>query len=82
METVAALLDGATPLHCAALRGNPAQVGEVMWGGYGHSGQGWAKRRFSIALCLERAEPGLSRGSWMGYCVGRLRGVQVQLTCF
>lgn len=52
METVAALLDGATPLHCAALRGNPAQVGEVMWGGYGHSGQGWAKRRFSIALCL------------------------------
>lgn len=25
-ETVAAVLDGATPLHCAALRGNPAQV--------------------------------------------------------
>ena len=25
-ETVAALLDGATPLHCAAIRGNPAQV--------------------------------------------------------
>jgi hypothetical protein len=26
LETVAALLDGATPLHCAALRGNPSQV--------------------------------------------------------
>lgn len=35
-----------------------------------------------VWLCEERAEPGLSRGSWMGYCVGRLRGVQVQLTCF
>ena len=26
MELVASLLDGATPLHCAALRGNAAQV--------------------------------------------------------
>lgn len=25
-EAVASVLDGATPLHCAALRGNPAQV--------------------------------------------------------
>ncbi len=31
LETVAALLDGATPLHCAALRGNPSLVG-------GHAG--------------------------------------------
>jgi hypothetical protein len=27
LEHVVALLDGATPLHCACLRGNPAQVG-------------------------------------------------------
>ncbi len=26
LETFAAVLDGITPLHCAALRGNPAQV--------------------------------------------------------
>ena len=26
LETVAAVLDGVTPLHCAALRGNPSQV--------------------------------------------------------
>ena len=26
VDAVAALLDGATPLHCAALRGNPSQV--------------------------------------------------------
>lgn len=30
LETVAALLDGATPLHCAALRGNPAQVEHLL----------------------------------------------------
>lgn len=30
LETVAALLDGATPLHCAALRANPAQVEHLL----------------------------------------------------
>lgn len=29
-EAVAALLDGATPLHCAAIRGNPAQVDHLL----------------------------------------------------
>jgi hypothetical protein len=29
-DAVAALLDGATPLHCAALRGNPAQVDHLL----------------------------------------------------
>ena len=29
-ETVASLLDGATPLHCAAIRGNPAQVDHLL----------------------------------------------------
>ena len=29
-EVVAALLDGATPLHCAAIRGNPAQVDHLL----------------------------------------------------
>ena len=33
LETVAALLDGATPLHCAALRGNPAQVDHLLYCG-------------------------------------------------
>ena len=32
-ETVAAVLDGATPLHCAALRGNPAQVDHLLYCG-------------------------------------------------
>jgi hypothetical protein len=32
-DTVAALLDGATPLHCAALRGNPAQVDHLLYCG-------------------------------------------------
>ncbi|KAL6760662.1 hypothetical protein V8C86DRAFT_1058572 [Haematococcus lacustris] len=30
LETVAALLDGATPLHCAAIRGNPAQLEHLL----------------------------------------------------
>jgi hypothetical protein len=30
LDLVAALLDGATPLHCAALRGNPAQVEHLL----------------------------------------------------
>lgn len=30
LETVGALLEGATPLHCAALRGNPAQVDHLL----------------------------------------------------
>ena len=29
-DTVAALLDGATALHCAAIRGNPAQVDHLL----------------------------------------------------
>lgn len=33
LESVAALLDGATPLHCAALRGNPAQVDHLLYCG-------------------------------------------------
>eukprot|EP00775_Hariotina_reticulata_P008350 gene8350-8535_t len=33
LELVAALLDGATPLHCAALRGNPAQVDHLLYCG-------------------------------------------------
>jgi hypothetical protein len=33
LDTVAALLDGATPLHCAALRGNPAQVDHLLYCG-------------------------------------------------
>ena len=33
MEIVAALLDGATALHCAALRGNPAQVEHLLFCG-------------------------------------------------
>ncbi|KAF8072774.1 MAP1D [Scenedesmus sp. PABB004] len=33
LDTVAALLDGATPLHCAALRGNPAQVDLLLFSG-------------------------------------------------
>lgn len=33
LETAAALLDGATPLHCAALRGNPAQVDHLLFCG-------------------------------------------------
>lgn len=32
-ESVAALLDGATPLHCAALRANPAQVTHLLAAG-------------------------------------------------
>lgn len=32
-ETVAAVLDGATPLHCSALRGNPAQVDHLLYCG-------------------------------------------------
>ena len=31
VELVAALLDQATPLHCAALRGNPGQVDYLMY---------------------------------------------------
>ncbi|GMH42583.1 hypothetical protein BSKO_10502 [Bryopsis sp. KO-2023] len=30
LESVAALLDGATPLHCASIRGNPAQVNHLL----------------------------------------------------
>lgn len=30
LETVAAVLDGVTPLHCAAIRGNPAQVKHLL----------------------------------------------------
>eukprot|EP00878_Enallax_costatus_P014166 GHUV01014815.1.p1 GENE.GHUV01014815.1~~GHUV01014815.1.p1 ORF type:complete len:1261 (+),score=458.53 GHUV01014815.1:316-4098(+) len=30
LDTVAALLDGATPLHCAAIRGNPAGVHHLL----------------------------------------------------
>ncbi len=30
LQSAAALLDGATPLHCAALRGNPAQVQQLL----------------------------------------------------
>ncbi len=33
LEAVAAVLDGATPLHCAALRGNPAQVDHLLFCG-------------------------------------------------
>lgn len=33
VESVAALLDGATPLHCAAIRGNPAQVDHLLYCG-------------------------------------------------
>lgn len=33
LETVTALLDGAVPLHCAALRGNPAQVDHLLYCG-------------------------------------------------
>eukprot|EP00798_Chlamydomonas_sp_ICE-L_P023153 gene23153-30358_t len=36
-ETVTALLDGATPLHCAALQGNPAQVDHLLHCGADHS---------------------------------------------
>eukprot|EP00884_Botryococcus_braunii_P020575 jgi/Botrbrau1/7200/Bobra.0300s0026.1 len=32
-DAVAALLDGATPLHCAAIRGNPAQVDHLLYCG-------------------------------------------------
>ena len=39
VDAVAALLDGATPLHCAALRGNPSQV-EGVWAGGGGGGPG------------------------------------------
>ena len=30
-SAVAALLDGATPLHAAALRGNPAQIDHLLF---------------------------------------------------
>lgn len=33
LDTAAALLDGATPVHCAALRGNPAQVDHLLYCG-------------------------------------------------
>ena len=33
LDTVAALLDGAGPLHCAAIRGNPAQVDHLLFSG-------------------------------------------------
>jgi Sec-independent protein translocase protein TatA len=33
LAVVEALLDGATPLHCAALRGNPAQVDHLLYCG-------------------------------------------------
>ena len=33
LEAAAALLDGATPLHCAAIRGNPAQVDHLLYCG-------------------------------------------------
>jgi len=33
MSVAEALLDGATPLHCAALRGNPAQVDHLLYCG-------------------------------------------------
>lgn len=33
MAVAEALLDGATPLHCAALRGNPAQVDHLLYCG-------------------------------------------------
>lgn len=33
LESVAALLDGATPLHCAAIRGNPAQINHLLQNG-------------------------------------------------
>eukprot|EP00879_Flechtneria_rotunda_P010445 GHRR01010921.1.p1 GENE.GHRR01010921.1~~GHRR01010921.1.p1 ORF type:complete len:1048 (+),score=450.42 GHRR01010921.1:155-3298(+) len=33
LEVAAAVLDGATPLHCAALRGNPAQVDHLLYCG-------------------------------------------------
>jgi Ankyrin repeat len=32
-EAVAALLDGATPLHCAALAGNPTRVEQLLFDG-------------------------------------------------
>lgn len=33
MASAAALLDGATPLHCAALRGNPSAVDHLLFCG-------------------------------------------------
>ena len=33
LENVAALLDGAGPLHCASIRGNPAQVDHLLYCG-------------------------------------------------
>ncbi|GAX80648.1 hypothetical protein CEUSTIGMA_g8083.t1 [Chlamydomonas eustigma] len=33
LEMVAAVLDGATPLHCAAIRGNPSQVDHFLFCG-------------------------------------------------
>lgn len=35
VQIAAALLDGATPMHCAALRGNPAQVDHLLYCGAG-----------------------------------------------
>lgn len=32
-DSAAALLDGATPLHCAAIRGNPAQIDHFLYCG-------------------------------------------------
>ena len=64
-DTVAALLDGSTPLHCAALRGNPAQVDYLLLAGADpllHNAAGELALEL-VPVCGERSPLGSGGGS-------------------
>ncbi|KAL0041632.1 hypothetical protein WJX79_010152 [Trebouxia sp. C0005] len=72
-SAVAALLDGATPLHAAALRGNPAQIDHLLF----CKADPMARTAAGdypfelVPICADKVSGGLGRGACGCQCMGR-----------
>ncbi|KAK9821741.1 hypothetical protein WJX81_001109 [Elliptochloris bilobata] len=75
-DALAALLDGATPLHCAAIRGNPAQVDHLLFCGADVAAATAAGETAAelVPLCGDRGAAGQPPGQRACRCMSAADG--------